>query len=238
MPQPTSDTPLLFKGRHFDQLLITQAVRWYVSYKLSYRDVCELMAERGVTVVHTTLMRSVQRYVPVFEKRWMKYARPTGSSWRVDETYIRVKGKWTYLYRAVDKQGRTVDFLLSEKRDKAAAKRFFTRAIGNNGAPEKITLDGYEATHRAVADLKDAGALPAGTKVRTSKYLNNLVEQDHRRVKQQYYPMLGFKRFGNAAVTISGMELIGKIRKRQFDTSAVHQAGALVPQVWKAVLAS
>ena len=233
LPSPTSS---LFKGRHFDRLLIIQAVRWYISYKLSYRDVCELMAERNVNLAHTTVMRWVQRYVPVFEKRWQKYAHPTGTSWRVDETYIRVKGKWTYLYRAVDKQGRTVDFLLSEKRDKAAAKRFFKKAIGNNGAPEKITLDGYEATHRAVADLKTAGTLPTTTKVRTSKYLNNLVEQDHRRVKQRYYPMLGFKSFSNAAVTLSGIELAQKIKKGQFDTSSISQAGALVPQVWEAVL--
>ncbi len=149
-----------------------------------------------------------------------------------------MKGKWTYLYRAVDKQGRTVDFLLSEKRDKAAAKRFFKKAIGNNGAPEKITLDGYEATHQAVAALKAEELLPAQTQVRTSKYLNNLIEQDHRRVKQRYYPMLGFKQFASAAVTLSGIELMGKIRKGQFETSVVHQAGALVPQVWEAVLAA
>jgi transposase-like protein len=194
------------------------------------------MAERGVTIVHTTVMRWVQRFVPMFEKRWKKYARPVGSSWRVDETYIKVKGRWTYLYRAVDKQGHTVDFLLSEKRDKAAAKRFFKKAIGNNGEPEKITLDGYEATHQAVAALKKEKVLPARTQVRTSKYLNNLIEQNHRRVKQRYYPMLGFKCFGNAAVTISGMELIGKISKGQFDSSADHQVVALVPQVWEAVL--
>ena len=115
-----------------------------------------------------------------------------------------VKGKWTYLYRAVDKQGQTVDFLLSEKRDIAAAKRFFIKAIQNNEAPAKITLDGYEASHRAVSELKAEGVLPASVEVRTSKYLNNLVEQDHRRVKQNYYPMLGFKRFANAAVTLRG----------------------------------
>ncbi len=195
------------------------------------------MAERGVSVVHTTVMRWVQHYVPVFERRWKKYARPVSSSWRVDETYIRVKGRWTYLYRAVDKEGMTVDFLLSEHRDISAAKRFFTKALQNNEAPAKITLDGYEASHTAVAELKAEGVLPANVVVRTSKYLNNLVEQDHRRVKQRYYPMLGFKRFGNATVTISGIELIGKIRKGQFDTSAVHQVGALVPQVWEAVLA-
>ncbi len=188
-----SDTPTLFKGRQFDHLLITQAVRWYITYKLSYRDVCSLMAERGVTVVHTTVMRWVQRYVPVFEKQWKKYARPTGSSWRCDETYIRVKGRWTYLYRAVDKQGQTVDFLLSEHRDISAAKRFFMKAIENNQAPAKITLDGYQATHQAVAQLKAESAIAASVEVRSSKYMNNLIEQDHRRVKQRYYPMLGFK---------------------------------------------
>jgi len=203
MPQILSDTPAHFKGRHFDRLLITQAVRWYITYKLSYRDVCSLMAERGVSVVHITVMRWVQRYVPVFEKQWKKYARPTSSSWRVDEMYFRVRGRWTYLYRAVDKQGQTVDFLLSEKRDIAAAKRFFVKAIENNEASQKITLDGYEASHQAVSELKAAGMLPAGVEVRTSKYLNNLIEQDHRRVKQRYHPTLGFKSFSNAAVTLS-----------------------------------
>ena len=238
MMQLPLGTPQLFTGRHFDRLLIIQAVRWYITYKLSYRDVCALMAERGVTLVHTTVMRWVIHYVPVFEKRWENYARPTGSSWRVDETYIKVKGRWTYLYRAVDKQGRTVDFLLSEKRDTAAAKRFFIKAIENNDAPAKITLDGYEASHRAVAELKAEGVLPFGVEVRTSRYLNNLIEQDHRRVKQRYYPMLGFKSFANAAVTLSGIELAQKIRKGQYDISSISQVGALVPQVWEAVLAS
>ncbi len=238
MIQLPSDTPALFKGRHFDRLLIIQSVRWYITYKLSYRDVCSLMAERGVTLVHTTVMRWVIHYVPVFEKRWMKYARPTGSSWRVDETYIRVKGKWTYLYRAVDKQGRTVDFLLSEKRDTAAAKRFFIKAIQNNQAPAKITLDGYEASHRAVAELKAEGVLSESVEVRTSRYLNNLIEQDHRRVKQRYSPMLGFKSVNNASITLSGIELEQKIKKGQFDTSSISQEGMQVQQVWEAVLAA
>ena len=238
MTQLPSDTPSLFRGRHFDRLLIQQAVRWYITYKLSYRDVCELMAERGVSLVHTTVMRWVQHYVPVFEKRWNKYARPVSSSWRVDETYIRVKGKWTYRYRAVDRQGGTVAFLRSEHRDKAAAKRFFIKAIHNKQAPEKITLDGYQATHQAVAQLQAEEVLASDVEVRTNRDLNNLIAQDHRRVKQRIYPRLGYKRFGNAAVTISGIELIGKIRTGQFDTSAVHQAGAPAPQVWEAVLAA
>jgi transposase-like protein len=144
-----------------------------------------------------------------------------------------------YLYRAVDRQGLTVDFLLSEHRDIAAAKRFFIRANERHGAPERITLDGYPATHSAVAELTKSGVLRPRTKVRTSKYLNNLVEQDHRRVKQRIYPMLGLKKFANASVTISGIELIQKIRKGQFNiTKFVDAGGAQVTQVWEAVLAA
>jgi putative transposase len=138
----------------------------------------------------------------------------------------------------VDKQGLTVDFLLSEKRDIAAAKRFFSRAIRRHGAPKSITLDGYPATHTAIAELKKGGVLRPETKVWTSKYLNNIIEQDHRRVKQRLYPMLGFKSFRNAVVTISGIELAQQIRKRQFNTSSVIvREGARVSQVWDAMLA-
>jgi transposase-like protein len=229
----------LFHGRHFDRSIIILCVRWYITYKLSYRDLVEMMAERGVILSHTTILRWVQYYVPEFEKHWRRYARPVSTSWRVDETYIRVHGRWTYLYRAVDKRGLTVDFLLSEHRDIAAAKRFFTRAIERHGAPERITLDGYPATHAAIAELKKDGLLRLETKVWTSKYLNNIIEQDHRRVKQRLYPMLGFKNFRNAAVTISGVELAQKIRKGQFDTSAVTvREGARVPHMWDAVLAA
>ena len=138
------------------------------------------MAERGILLAHTTILRWVQRYVPDFEKRWQAYARPVGDSWRVDETYLKIKGQWVYLYRAVDKAGRTVDFLLSRRRDMAAAKRFFSKATKQHGAPRVITLDGYAATHRAVAKLKTSGILPLRVQVRSCKYLNNVVEQDHR----------------------------------------------------------
>jgi hypothetical protein len=127
MTEPTSAQDL-FKGRHFDQEIIVLCVRWYLAYKLSSRDLVHMMAERGILLAHTTILRWVQRYVPDFEKRWQAYARPVGDSWRADETYIKVKGQWVYLYRAVDKQGRTVDFLLSKRRDVAAAKRFFSKA--------------------------------------------------------------------------------------------------------------
>src|SRR5262249_11279856 len=156
----------------------------------------------------------------------------------VDETYIKVKGQWSYLYRAVDKEGQTVDFLLSQNRDKAAAVRFFRKALGNNEVPEKITLDGSQASHQAVAELKAEGVLPAQTLVRTNKYLNNLIEQDHRKVKQRYYPMLRFKRFGNAKVTLGGIEMANKIKKGQFDTSGITGPGARILQVWEAVIAA
>lgn len=238
MPRNSSDSDKLFKGRHFDPSIITLCVRWYITYKLSYRDLRHMMAERGISLAHTTILRWVQRYVPEFEKKWNGFARPAGRSWRVDETYIRVRGEWKYLYRAVDKQGSTVDFLLSQHRDIEAARRFFTQAIGKHGAPEKITVDGYAATHSAIGELKQSRILPINVLVRTSKYLNNLIEQDHRRVKQRVYPMLGFKRFENAEITISGIELVHKIRKRQFDISVLGVDEERVPEVWEVVLAA
>jgi len=165
----------LFKGRHFDQEIIVLCVRWYLTFKLSSRDLVQMMAERGIALAHTTILRWVQRYVPEFEKRWRRYALPVGNSWRVDETYLKVRGQWVYLYRAVDRQGRTVDFLLSKRRDVGAATRFFSRAMRQHGAPRVITLDGYAASHRAVAKLKEAETLSGCVQVRSCKYLNNVV---------------------------------------------------------------
>lgn len=233
----STDSSSLFKRRHFDSSIIILCVRWYVIYKLSYRDLRDMMTERGIDLAHTTILRWVQRYVPEFEKKWSRFTRPVGTSWRVDETYVRIRGEWKYLYRAVDKQGNTVDFLLREHRDIEAAKRFFTQAINKHGAPEKITLDGYAATHTAVRELKKATILPADVCVRTSKSLNNSIEQDHRRVKQRVHPMLGFKRFENAAITVSGIELVHKIRKGQFDISKLGSEEMHNDQVWDVVLA-
>jgi transposase-like protein len=172
----------------------------------------------------------------VFEKRWRKYATPVGGSWRVDETYLKVKGRWVYLYRAVDKQGRTVEFYLSEQRDVGAAKRFFRRAVLHNGPPKKITLDGYSASHRAVKELKAEGVLPRDVELRSNAYLNNIVEQDHRRVKRRIGPMLGFKRFEHAAIVIAGIELAHKLRQGQFNFSKLSRWSALSSDPWWAVL--
>jgi len=227
----------LFKGRHFDHEIIVLCVRWYLSFKLSSRDLVQMMSERGIALAHTTILRWVQRYVPEFEKRWNHYARAVSGSWRCDETYIKVKGRWTYLYRAVDKHGRTVDFLLSERRDVAAAKHFFRKAMKNNGTPRVITLDAYAASHRAITELKSAGTMPHRVRIRSSKYLNNVVEQDHRRIKHRIRPMLGFKRFEAAAITISGIELAEKIRKHQFKTGKLPGRPNTAPETWAAILA-
>jgi transposase-like protein len=152
-------------------------VRWYlrVKVKLSSRDLVQMMAERGVALTHTTILRWVQRYVPEFEKRWNQYSRPVGASWRCDETYIKVKGRWTYLDRAVDKQGWTVDFLLSERRNVAAARRFFSKAMKKHGVSRVITLDAYAASHRAITELKSAETMARRVRIRSCKYLNNVV---------------------------------------------------------------
>jgi transposase-like protein len=228
----------LFKGRHFDHEFIILCVRWYLSYKLSSRDLVNMMGERGIELAHTTILRWVQRYVPEFEKCWSQYARSVGGSWRCDETYINVKGRWTYLYRAVDKQGRTVDFLLTAKRDAAAAKRFFQKAMNRNGMPRVITLDAYAASHRAVRELKAEGKMSRRVLVRSNKYLNNGIEQDHRRIKQRIRPMLGFKRFDTAGITISGIELAAKIRKHQFKVGKLPGRPANIPAIWLAVIAA
>ena len=156
----------------------------------------------------------------------------------MDETYIKVGGRWGYLYRAVDKAGWTVDFFLSQNRDVNAAKTFLRKAMKNRRKPTKITLDAYAASHRAVREMKAVGELPQAVQVRSSQYLNNLIEQDHRRVKQRIRPMLGFKRFDNAAVTISGIELAEKIKKREFKTGKLGIRISTMSELWNAALAA
>jgi transposase-like protein len=228
----------LFKGRHFDQEIVVLCVRWYLSYKLSYRDLTAMMGERGIELAHTTILRWVQQYTPEFQKRWDRFARTIGGSWRMDETYIRVKGEWMYLYRAVDKAGKTVDFYLSRKRDVNAAKAFLRRAMKGQRVPAKITLDAYAASHRAVADLKKDSELPKRVKIRISKYLNNIVEQDHRRIKHRLRPMLGLKSFRTASVVIGGIELAEKIKKGQFKIGKLGGNKATMPEIWQAALAA
>src|SRR4029450_2368115 len=195
-----------FKGAHFPTDIILMGVRWYVAHPLSSRHVEELMAERGVPVDHATIQRWVVKYSPQLEEAFHRRKRPVGHSWRMDETSIRVKGEWRYLYRAVDKSGQTIDFLLTEHRDTEAALRFLTQAIHRHGVPEKITIDGSEANEAAIKRYNEAHR--PHISILQVKYLNNVVEQDHRAVKRVTRPTLGFKAFDAAQVTLAGIELM------------------------------
>jgi putative transposase len=205
-----------FKGAHFPPEVILMGVRWYLAYPLSTRHVEELMAERGVELDHATINRWVIKYSPQLEEAFHRRKRSVWVSWRMDETYIRVKGEWKYLYRAVDKHGKTIDFLLTEHRDEQAAKKFLTKAIRRHGgAPEKSTIDGSAANEAAIKTYNEEHG--AAIEIRKIKYLNNIVEQDHRAVKRVTRPMLGFKAFDAAQSTLTGIELIHMLRKGQLE---------------------
>jgi putative transposase len=181
-------------------------VRWYVAYPLSYRQLEEMMQERGASVDHSTINRWVLKYSPQCDEAFHRRKRPVYVSWRLDETYIRVRGQWHYLYRAVDKAGQTIDFLLTAHRDEPAAKRFRAKAIHRHGVPETLTIDGSEATAAAVRYYNTAHK--TAITLRQVRYLNNVVEQDHRAVKRITRPMLGFKSVEAAQCTLAGVELM------------------------------
>ena len=207
----------LFKWRHFESEIILLCLRWYLRYPLSYRDLEEMLLERGVHVDHTTIYRWVQRYAPELERRCRPHLKATNDSWRVDETYVKVKGVWMYLYRAVDSEGNTLEFLLSPTRDAQAAKQFFSKALSapHTSTPRVITVDKNAAFPKALADLKSAGAVPNSCELRQVKYLNNIVEQDHRFIKRLVKPGLGFFSFATAWRTLRGYEVMNMIRKGQ-----------------------
>jgi len=231
-----------FKWRHFEAEIILLCVRWYLRYSLSYRDLEEMMAERGLRVDHTTIYRWVQRYAPELEKRCRPHLKACNDSWKVDETYIKIKKIWMYLYRAIDSEGNTLEFLLSPARDAEAAKRFFVKALQSTAcsvspaptieeqvaqpaasaeppeslsAPRVINVDKNAAYPKAIADLKAAGILPESVELRQVKYLNNLIEQDHRFIKRLVKPGMGFFSFETAGRTLQGYEVMNMIRKGQ-----------------------
>jgi len=206
-----------FKGQRFPKEVILQCIRWYLVYSLSYRDIEEMMTERGVKVDHSSLQRWVVKYSPQLDREFHKKKKKVGSSWRLDETYIKVNGKWKYLYRAVDKEGNTVDFLLTAKRDTKAALRYLKKAVKRNGEPEKITIDKSGANKSAIKAYNKTTENPA--EMRDIKYLNNIVEQDHRGIKRITKPMMGFKSFDSAQKTLTGIELGRMIKKGQMENS-------------------
>jgi transposase-like protein len=201
-----------FKGRHFEGEIVLWAVRWYCRYGISYRDLEQMMAERGVPVDHTTIYRWVQAYAPELEKRlrW-QWRRPHSLKRRVDETYIKVRGAWAYLYRALDKQGNTIDFYLSPTRNTKAAKRFLGRALKGlrvGDQPSSINTDKAPTYAAAIAALKVEGKCPQDVRHRQVKYLNNIIESDHGKLKQLIRPVRGFKSIRTAAATIKGFEVM------------------------------
>jgi transposase-like protein len=220
----------LFKWRQFEPEVILLAVGWYLRFSLSYRDVEELLEERGLHADHVTVWRWVQRYAPEMERRLRSRLRPTNDSWRVDETYIRVKGKWVYLYRAVDSTGATVDFLLSAKRDAAAAERFLAKALGaaNHPPPRVINTDRYAGYPAAIEQLKADGTLEENCRHRPVQYLNNVLEQDHRAIKRRINASQHFRSFWAAWHTIAGYEAIHMIRKSQACESASRGGAVLL----------
>jgi transposase, IS6 family len=207
----------LFKGRQFTAEIILWAVRWYLQFPISYRDLERMFTDRGIQVDHTTLFRWIQAYAPELDKRIRPHLRMTNGSWRVDETYIRVKGIWVYLYRAVDATGQTIDFLLSPKRHAVAARRFFRKALkqSHTVSPRTITVDKNAAYPITTKAMKRGGEFWRLAKLRQVKFLNNIVEQDHRRIKRLVRPGLGFKSFTSASQTLAGYEAMAMIRKGQ-----------------------
>src|ERR1700720_808617 len=209
--------PTIFKWRQTEPALILCAVRWYLRYSLSLRDVEELLEERGLEADHTTVWRWVQRYGPELEQRLRRHLKPTNKSWRVDETYIRVKGRWCYLYRAVDSTGGTIDFLLSALRDAAAAKRLFRNALSDpsHSRPRVINTDQARLYGSAIAGGKGEGTPRRRCRHRPVQYLTNILEQDHRAIKRRVKAKQSFREFRAARRTIEGYEAMHMIRKGQ-----------------------
>ena len=206
-----------FKWKHYQAEIILLNVHWYCRYPLSYRQLEEMMQMRGLIVDHSTIHRWVLQYGRELNRRCRRHLRLTNDSWRVDETYIEVKGEWKYLYRAVDSRGQTLDFMLSAKRNAKAAKRFLKKVLNasHTQTPRVINVDKHAAYPPAVGELKAEQALPLATKLRPSKYLNNLVEQDHRNIKRLVKLGLGFGSFLTAWRTLQGYEAMAMIRKGQ-----------------------
>ena len=184
-------------------------------FSLSYREIEELCQLRGLDIDHSTLQRWVERFASLLDTRFRQRKKKVHSSWRMDETYIKLKGRWVFLYRAVDKYGATIDFLIRKKRDTQAAKSFFRKAIRENGKPEKINVD-KSGANKAALDAINQGYLDKQQiEIRQNKYLNNMIEQDHRFIKKRTRAMLGFKSFNGARQTIKGIEILHMIRKGQ-----------------------
>jgi putative transposase len=212
----------MFKGRHFDRSVILLCVRWYLAYNLSLRKLEEMVAERGISVDYAAVHRWVTRYSPELLEHFNQRKRPVTGRWHIDETYIKVRSRWMYLYRAIDSNGDTVEFWFSERRNLTAAKRFLTRALKRHGRPQRIVIDGSQTNREAIVSCDTTDRLQGQTRqklkpirIRQSRYLNNRIEQDHWAIKRLVRPMMGFKAMKSARVILGGIEMIHMMRKQQ-----------------------
>ncbi len=215
-----------FKWDHYEGKIIVLCVRWYLPYALNYRDLEEMMLEGGLSVAHTTIYRRVQRFAPELEKRMQPYLNKSNDSWRVDETYVKVRGQWMYLYRAVGSRGQILDFLLNQTGSKRAAKRFFRKVLVQSHVthPRVITVDKNASYPPAIDDLKQDKLLSEEYQYRASKYLNNRIEQDHRFIKRRVKPGLGFVSYQTVWRTLKGYEAMNMIRKGQVTQAEKHNS--------------
>ncbi len=227
---------MMFKGRHFDRSVILLCVRWYLAYGLSLRNLEEMMAERGVTVDHATIHRWTIHYTPLLLEQFNRRKRPVTGRWHIDETYIKVRGQWRYLYRATDSTGDTVEFWFSERRNLTAAKRFLRKALKRHGRPDWIVIDGSQTNQEAIVSCDTTDRLQGRSRrrlkpsrIRQSAYLNKRIEQDHRRIKRRVRPMLGFQSMTSARVILDGIALIHMMRKGQANY-ACHSQPSLAEQ--------
>ena len=208
-----------FKGFCSSPEIIMIFVYMKCRFSLSYRELEEMAYIRGAVIDHSTIARWVIRFVPLIDKQVRKRKRSVNSSWRMDETYIKLNGNWIYLYRAVDSESNTIEFLLRKRRDKAAARAFFLKALKNNDQPDKINVDKSGSNISAINSINQNLEEDKQIEIRQNKYLNNVIEQDHRFIKKRTKPMLGFKNFQSAKITISGIENIRMIQKKQINGS-------------------
>ena len=212
----------MFKGCHFPPEVILETVRYYLAYKLSYREIEEIQLERGVSVNHTTINRWVIKFTPILEHKLRRKKKAISGSWRMDETYIKVKGEWFYYYRAVDKFGDVIDYHLSPNRDEAAAKAFLNKAISNNGLPDKVVIDGSKSNYAAIDSMNvqlwlTGYFMLSLIEILDVKYLNNIVEQSHRWVKQKTRQALGWKSVDGATASLHGREMWTMLKRDQID---------------------
>jgi transposase, IS6 family len=207
----------LFKWKHFSKEIILWAVRWYCQFSVSYRDLVIMLKERGMDASHTTLMRWVHEYAGEFKKRLKKFIKRSNDSYRIDETYIKIKGEWHYLYRAIDSEGNTLDWMLSATRNQEAAEKFLRQVVSNehSAAPRIISVDKHASYPPAFKALQTEGLIPEVTELRQIKYLNNIIEQDHRFTKKRIRYSQWLQTVKTAEATISGYESIHLIRKGQ-----------------------